>query len=132
MGKYDRWYNIDLPMTMDIRKRFMEENGPNIYQISASAMEETWSKKIECHNESVLVIIEGLTMYLTREDVEKIFEIISNKFQHTTVFVETMNPFIVKHVKEKSIDKSKAKFRWGIKSGIEMANLSNRITVLYK
>lgn len=25
-GKYQRWYNIDLPETMDIRSRFLEEN----------------------------------------------------------------------------------------------------------
>lgn len=106
-GRYVRWYNIDLPMTMDIRKRFMEENGPNIYQIAGSAMDEAWSEKIEYQNEPVLVVIEGLTMYLTEEDVKKIFDIIAHKFQHATVFVETMNPFIVKHVKEIALSRRK-------------------------
>lgn len=92
-GKYARWYNIDLPMTIDIRKRFMEENGPKIYQIAQSAMDEAWAEKIEYQNEPVLVVIEGLTMYLTEEDVKKIFDIIDYKFQHATVLVETMNPF---------------------------------------
>ena len=39
-GKYQRWYNIDLPETMDIRSRFLEENGP-IYQIAKSDLKKT-------------------------------------------------------------------------------------------
>ncbi|MBO4952817.1 MAG: class I SAM-dependent methyltransferase [Lachnospiraceae bacterium] len=30
---------------------------------------------------------------------------------------ETMSPFVVKHIKEKSIEKSEAKFAWGVKNG---------------
>lgn len=29
-GKYLRWYNVDLPETMQIRSRFLEENGPDL------------------------------------------------------------------------------------------------------
>ena len=34
--------------------------------------------------------------------------------------VETMSPFVVKHVKEKSIEGSNAKFTWGVKNGTEL------------
>ena len=47
----------------------------------------------------------------------RIFDIIDNKFEKVTVLVETMNPFIVKNIKEKSIDQSEAKFTWGVKNG---------------
>ena len=62
-------------------------------------------------------------MYLTETDVKKIFELISKTFRTTTVYVETMNPFIVKNIKEKSIDKSQAKFTWGIKNGKVLAEM---------
>lgn len=78
-GKYKRWYNIDLPDTINVRSRFMEEQGPEIYQFAESAMDESWADKIEYTGESVLVIIEGLTMYLSEEDVKKIFDIIDKK-----------------------------------------------------
>lgn len=116
-GKYKRWYNIDLPDTINVRARFLEEQGPVIYQFAESAMDEAWAEKIEYEDEPVLVIIEGLTMYLTETDVVKIFDIIDNKFENATVLVEIMNPFIVKNIKEKSIDQSEAKFTWGIKNG---------------
>ena len=59
-GKYDRWYNIDLPETMAVRSRFFEEQGP-IFQIAKSAMDASYMEDIEYHGEPVLVIIEGLT-----------------------------------------------------------------------
>lgn len=121
-GKYKKWYNIDLPDTINVRSRFLEEQGPKVYQLAESAMDESWAEKIEYDNEPVLVIIEGLTMYLTEADVQKIFRIIDERFLKATVLVKVMAPFVVKNIKEKSIDKSHAKFTWGIKNGKLLAD----------
>ncbi len=126
-GKYLRWYNIDLPETIDIRKRFLEENGP-IYQIEKSAMDESYTDEIEYNGEPVLVIIEGLTMYLSERDVKQIFDIIDRTFKKVSVFVETMSPFMVNHIKEKSIEGSMAKFTWGVKNGIELNKVIPRFS----
>lgn len=74
-------------------------------------------------NAPVLIVIEGLTMYLNAKDVQQVFAVISNRFEKATVFVETMNPMIVKRFKEKSIDASNAKFTWGVKNGEALAEL---------
>ena len=81
---------------------------------------------VEYASEPVLVIIEGLTMYLTEADVKKIFDIIDRKFTHATVLVETMAPFMAKHIKEKSIEKSAAKFSWGVKNGAALEQVIPR------
>ena len=70
-----------------------------------------------------LVIIEGLTMYLSEADVKCIFDVIAGRFPNATVFVETMNPMVVKRFKEKSIEESHAKFTWGVKNGEALAAL---------
>ena len=62
-------------------------------------------------------------MYLSEKDVKEIFDVINKRFNHVTVLVETMNPAMVKHMKEKSIEGSKAKFIWGVKDGKELAKL---------
>ena len=71
----------------------------------------------------VLILMEGLTMYLNAKDVQQIFAVISSRFSQATIFVETMNPAMVRHFKEKSIDASNAKFNWGIKNGKALAEL---------
>lgn len=61
------------------------------------------------------MIVEGLVMYLSQEDVKKILSIISGRFPRAEVIMETMNPWVVKNMKEKSIEATKAKFTWGIR-----------------
>ena len=120
MQGYSRWYNLDLPEVIALREKLLPEAGV-ITQIAASAMDASWAKDAAADGRPVLVIIEGLTMYLTEPDVKQIFAIITAHFPDVTVFVETMTPFIVKAVKEKSIEGSHAKFTWGVKDGRTLA-----------
>ena len=126
--KYLRWYNVDLPETMKIRSQFLTETGP-VYQIAKSAMDDSYVEDIDYHGENVLVIIEGLTMYLCEKDIRKMFSIIERLFQKVTVMVETMSPFVVRHVKEKSIEGSNAKFTWGVKNGKELQRIIPEFSV---
>ena len=118
---FTHWYNLDLPETMAVRERLLPENGA-ISQITMSAMED-WGGQIQEQNVPALVIIEGLTMYLSEANVQKIFAIIARRFPKVTVFVETMNPMVVKRFKERSIEGSHAKFTWGVKNGKALAAL---------
>lgn len=117
-----RWYNLDLPEVIDVRKTFLKEEG-RVSQIACSAMEERWGGLIEARSDT-LVIVEGLTMYLSEADVRKILDIIGKSFASATVFMETMSPFSVKHIHERSIEKSEAKFSWGIRDGRALAAIA--------
>lgn len=121
-GKYSLWYNLDLPETIEIRSCFLEEKGP-IYQIAKSAMDISYTDNITYNGENVLVIVEGLSMYLCENDIKQIFSIIEKSFKTATVMIETMSPFFVKHIKEKSIEGSNAKFKWGVKNGRELEKI---------
>ncbi|MCM1189619.1 MAG: class I SAM-dependent methyltransferase [bacterium] len=122
-GPSVRWYNLDLPETIEVRRLFLQEEG-HISMIAKSAMDESWAEGIEEPKGRVLVVIEGLTMYLSEQDVKKILSIISRRFASAEVIMEVMSPWMVKHVKEKSIEKTKAKFIWGIKSGKELQRIA--------
>ena len=93
MAGFKHWYNLDLPETIAVRAKLLPEDGA-ISQIAMSAMDDRGSVIKE--SAPTLVIIEGLTMYLTQEDVQRIFEIIAARFETATVFVETMNPVMVR------------------------------------
>lgn len=121
MSGYSHWYNLDLPETVVVREKLLPESG-TISQIAMSAMDD-WGGEISEQTVPVLIVIEGLTMYLNTKDVQHIFAVISSCFEKATVFVETMNPMIVKRFKEKSIEGSHAKFTWGVKNGSALAAL---------
>ena len=121
MTGYRHWYNLDLPETMAVREKLLPESGA-VTQIAMSAMDD-WGSRIEETDAPVLIIIEGLTMYLTEADVQRIFAVIAGRFPQAAVLVETMNPMVVKRFKEKSIEGSNAKFTWGVKDGRALAAL---------
>lgn len=121
MKDFSHWYNLDLPETIAVRERLLPESGM-ISQIARFAMED-WSGEIQEAGAPGLVIIEGLTMYLSEKDVQRIFAVIAKCFNHARVLVEIMNPMVAKRFREKSIQGSKAKFTWGIKGGRELAAL---------
>lgn len=121
-GSFRRWYNLDLPEVIDIRRRLLPENGP-VYQIARSAMDESWAGEVLQEDEPVLVIVEGLTMYLSEAEVKRIFSVIAGRFARATVYVEAMSPLVVGRFKEKSIEGSQAKFTWGIRNDRELAAL---------
>ena len=121
MQGYAHWYNLDLPETIAVREALLPESG-SISQLAMSAMDD-WGAAVEGPSGPALVIIEGLTMYLTQADVQRIFAVIAGRFPAATVFAETMNPMVVKRFKEKSIEGSKVKFTWGVKDGRALAAL---------
>ena len=115
------WYNLDLPETIAVRDPIFQEQG-RISTIGCSVLDPAWADAVTKRG-TMLFIIEGLTMYLNAKDVQQIFAVISSRFSQATIFVETMNPTMVRHFKEKSIDASNAKFNWGIKNGKALAEL---------
>ena len=119
---YRHWYNLDLEETMKIRRRFMSET-EKISQIRCSAMDPAWTQQVSGIQGQVLVIIEGLTMYLSEKEVKQIFSLIETTFEQVTVFTEVMNPWVVGHVREKSIEGSAARFSWGIRGKKQMEAL---------
>ncbi len=121
MKGYSHWYNLDLPETIAVRKSILPPT-EKITQIAMSAMDD-WSEEVAERGVPALVIIEGLTMYLSAVDVQRIFAVISERFENVQVLVEIMNPMVVKRIKEKSIEGSKAKFTWGVKNGRQLAEL---------
>ena len=121
MSGYAHWYNLDLPETMAVRRRLLPESGA-VTQIAMSAMDD-WGAAIAEKDAPILVIIEGLTMYLNQADIQKIFAVIVQRFPKVTVLAETMNPTMARRFKEKSIEGSRAKFTFGVKDGKTFAAL---------
>lgn len=113
-----KWYNVDFQEVINFRNKYLDED-KNVTNIASSAMDKNWAERVE-ENENVLIIVEGLSMYLTEKDVIKIFEIIKDNFKNTTIFFEILNPKFVKSLVEKSV---KIQFTWGANSGKDICNL---------
>lgn len=118
-----RWYNIDLEKSANFRLKYIEDSD-RVKTLAYSAMDEKWANEIKIESGNVLIIIEGLTMYLQEKDVSDILKIIADNFMHCTVFMEIMPPSSVKNTKEISIEETNSEFTWGLQKGHELLNIN--------
>lgn len=106
------WYNLDLPETIDVRDQIYKESG-RVSTIGISATDQTWANRIEVRGK-MLFIIEGLSMYLTKDENAKMLSIIHDNFDNATVLMECLAKKWVNQEKvEASIEKTGAKFVFG-------------------
>lgn len=119
-----RWYNLDLPEVIELRNQLFGETG-RISAIGISALDSSWANKVEVQG-TALFIIEGLTMYLTAEEVSTLLRIIRDNFDRAMVMMECISPvWVAKQGVEKSIAKTGARFRWGANSFDELDHIGN-------
>lgn len=106
------WFNLDLPETIQVRDQLFNEKG-RISTIGASVLDPSWSSKVTKRGK-MLFIIEGLSMYFTKEENAKMLEIIHDNFDNAYVIMGCLSKKWVGNEKsEKSIQKTGAKFTFG-------------------
>lgn len=120
------WYDLDLKETIEVRKKFFKDSERN-KMIASSVLDFSWIDKISTENRPVLIIMEGLSMYLKEKNIKDILNNFVKSFPNGTLYIETMSPMVVKHCKEKSIEGSNAKFTWGIKDGKKLLEYNPNI-----
>jgi len=99
------WYNLDLPETISVRDQIYKESG-RVSTIGISVTDPAWTKRIEVRGK-MLFIIEGLSMYLTKEENAKMLSIIHDNFENATVLMECLaKKWVNKEKVEASIEKT--------------------------
>ncbi len=109
------WYNLDLPETIHVRDQIYQENG-RVSTIGVSALDPNWPDYVKVRG-TMLFIIEGLSMYLTAEENEKLLGIIRDHFDNATVMMECLaKKWVNREDIEESIQDTGARFIFGADS----------------
>jgi O-methyltransferase involved in polyketide biosynthesis len=123
------WYDLDLPEVINLRRQFFIETD-HYQMIGKSVFDYTWIQKIP-KEKPVLIIVEGLFMYLTKEEVVELLNMLVKSFEGGEMLVETIPPFLVKQNKKHDIIKKQyqmdVQFNWGIKNGKELEKINPEI-----
>lgn len=116
------WYDIDLPDSIKVRKRFFPDN-KRVTMIAGSVLEPDWTGQVKKGRKTVF-IAEGLLMYFKQEDVKKLLSVITEQFPDAVIIAELMPPFAAKSSKHHdTVKNTKAVFQWGTKDGHELEAL---------
>lgn len=121
-GKYAHWYNWDVPQVIALRRKLFSAC-EQVTDLDMPLSDKRLGKQIIQTREPVLVIMEGVTMYLAQTRVQELFAAIRSRFAHCTVFVEAASPRSVPRPREDPEEERETTFKWGVKSGAAMQSL---------
>ncbi|MCR5454334.1 MAG: class I SAM-dependent methyltransferase [Bacteroidales bacterium] len=127
------WFDIDFDDLIAARKKVFEER-ERVAMIASDILKEDWVKPVkdavESKNAPALFIAEGLFMYLSFEEIGKLFNIMKNNFEHGVLFAEQNSPMMVKGQKHHDTIKStNAVVKSGTKNAKELEHLCPGIRV---
>lgn len=97
---YRNWYDCDFPDVISIRKKYYDET-ENYHMTALNAAEPEQVKDLP-DSDTVIVVLEGISMYLTNERVRAFFLALQEKYDHVHVLMDVYTVFGAKASKYKN------------------------------
>lgn len=94
------WYDIDFPEVIEERKRYFKESD-SYKMISGDAREKNWLKQIP-KTKIAIIVIEGVSMYLTPDELRDLFIELENYFSQAIILMDCYTVFAAKASKHKN------------------------------
>lgn len=121
------WYDIDFPEVIEVRKKFFEEN-ERVKFIAKSALDESWTKEIRAEGKKLLIIAEGVVMYLTSEEVRKLLNMLTDHFDSFELHLDCVSRFSVNRAgMNKAVRKTRSEYHFGVSKGREIVALNPKL-----
>lgn len=126
---YSFWYDVDFENVIKIRKSFYR-NSDKYCMVGSSVTDAKWLNKIKT-SENVLVVVEGLTMYLSEDEIKDLFFNLGNKFKNFYLIFDAYSKKAVKLSKIKNpVNKVNAKVKFGMDSFEDLIKLNENLNFI--
>ena len=94
------WYDVDFPEVIEERKRYYAETD-NYRMIAGDARDCRWLTDIK-ENKNAIVVMEGVSMYLTIEEMQSLTNSLCNHFENLVLLVDAYTSFAAKMSKRRN------------------------------
>lgn len=126
---YSIWFDIDYENVIDIRKRFYDVNS-KYRMIGSSVIDFKWLEEID-NCENILIVMEGLTMYLSEKEMEELIKQINIKFDDVHLIFDAYSKIAVKISKFKNpVKQMNAEVKYGIDNPGDFLSLNERLSYI--
>ncbi len=127
-----RWYDLDMPDTIQLRKKFIQESERRKY-IQSSFLDPQWLKDLIV-KDNILFIAAGVFYYFEERQIKDFFNTITGIFPGSEIVFDATSPIGVKMANKMVIKKSGMDERsyliWGIKNAKDIQSWNSRIDIL--
>lgn len=124
------WYDLDFPQVIDAKRQLYQETDRFRY-IPSSATDFGWMDRVECADPPVLILAEGLLMYLSEQDVKALFLKLRDRFGDAVMIFDAYSKLTARQAKNHpSLKQTGAAIRWGVDSPGEIESFGSGVTHL--
>ncbi len=123
---YKNWYDVDYEEVINIRKNFYNEDS-SYKMIGSSVIDSKWLDQIE-DNDNIIVVAEGLTMYLSEDEIKNLLSIINERFGDVHLLFDAYTKKGVRSSKIKNpVNQMNAEVKYGIDRPNEFLSLNEKL-----
>jgi O-methyltransferase involved in polyketide biosynthesis len=114
------WYDLDMPAVIELRHNFFAED-ERYQMISASVTDLDWVETVHSGGRPVLVVAEGLLMYLDEADVRRLALRLRESFPGCRLIADVFNRMTARSAtSHPSLKSTGATIGWGIDDAHEL------------
>jgi O-methyltransferase involved in polyketide biosynthesis len=108
------WYDLDMPPVIDLRREFYPDH-ERYHRIASSVMDLAWVEAVEVGEKPVLVLSEGLLMYLGEADVKRLLLRLREAFPGCLLAADVFSRLTARSAaRHPSLKHTQAAIGWGI------------------
>ena len=124
------WYDLDMSPVIDLRRQFYPSND-RYHLIASSVTDLDWISKVNASGRPVLVVAEGLLMYLGESDVKRLLLQLRKTFPKCRIVADVFSQMTARSAaKHPSLKQTGATIGWGVDDPHEIETWAEGITLL--
>ena len=124
--QFKMWYDVDFENVIDIRKDYFETTD-KYKMIGSSVTESKWLDEIK-KSKNILIVMEGLTMYLSQKEMTNLIKEINKRFGDVYLIFDAYTKKGVKGSKIKNpVNQMNAQIKYGIDNYQEFLELNDNL-----
>jgi len=126
------WYDLDLPEVIELRRKFIGDEGKRYHLLGCSAFDSAWLDTVSTHRQRPFFFMaEGVLMYFEEAQVKSLVLMLRDRFPGAELVFDAFSPFLIRANNLRlSITKFGARYHWGLKRGQEIEGWGDGIHLL--
>ena len=120
-----RWFDIDFPEVIDLRRNFYVESG-SYTMLATSLSEKQWLEQVS-RDLPAAIVAEGVFEYMEADDVKALLHRLTSHFAEGQVIFDCLSSFAVKSGRTELETKTGAVHRWAVDDIREVDALEPRL-----
>ena len=124
------WYDLDMPPVIELRHQFFSASG-RYHLISSSVTDMEWMDTVKSDGRPVLVLAEGLLMYLGEADVRQLVLRLQETFPGCRLIADVFSQLTARSATQHpSLKQTGATIGWGIDDARELETWASGVRLL--